>query len=64
MKWIRAALGQMILFLDAIFSPRPLRRSQDLQKRVDIEKPDGNVEWMPESSDINAYLHERFADYQ
>lgn len=36
MKYIRKALGPVILFCDAITRPKPMRRSQESQKDADI----------------------------
>lgn len=40
MKIIRWVLGKVILFLDAISSPKPLDRSSETQKKVDEETKD------------------------
>ena len=37
LKIIRAVLGQVLLFLNAVFAPTPLKRSAEKQKQVDQE---------------------------
>lgn len=37
MKVIRLVLGQLILLLNAIFSPRAMKRSEDAQQQVNVQ---------------------------
>ncbi|QCS62993.1 hypothetical protein EC609_10975 [Achromobacter denitrificans] len=59
-KALRVGLGQLIVAGDALTRPRPQKRTPQGQAAVNSEA--GGTRWMYESSDIIAYLEQRFAN--